>query len=189
MSLDRDLSDLPQALRWREWMRRIEAVLFASPEPVARASLARVVGQGVDIDLLIADLRVDLEGRPYEIARVAGNFLLRTRAAYAPAIRAAVRPDTGPRPLSTSELLVLVAIACHQPVTPRELGEMLGREISRDLIARLRGRGLIAPGPRAPQPGAPLTFVTTDQFLATFDLETLRDLWDIQEQIDASQPE
>ena len=43
--LDRDLADLPPDLRWREWMRRIEAVLFASGTPVAREDLARVVGQ------------------------------------------------------------------------------------------------------------------------------------------------
>jgi segregation and condensation protein B len=54
--LDYDLPDLPPELRWREWMRRIEAVLFASATPVPRADLARVVGQGVSVDLLIADL-------------------------------------------------------------------------------------------------------------------------------------
>lgn len=43
---DRELEDLPPELRWREWMRRIEAVLFASATPVAREDLARVVGQG-----------------------------------------------------------------------------------------------------------------------------------------------
>ena len=44
--LDRELKDLPPELRWREWMRRIEAVLFASASPVPRTDLARVVGQG-----------------------------------------------------------------------------------------------------------------------------------------------
>ena len=44
--LDRELTDLPKELRWREWMRRIEAVLFASASPVPRADLARIVGQG-----------------------------------------------------------------------------------------------------------------------------------------------
>ncbi|MBU1836183.1 MAG: SMC-Scp complex subunit ScpB, partial [Alphaproteobacteria bacterium] len=53
---DRELEDLPTALRWREWMRRIEAVLFATASPVSRANLARVVGQGVSVDLLIDDL-------------------------------------------------------------------------------------------------------------------------------------
>jgi segregation and condensation protein B len=68
--LDRELAVLPPELRWREWMRRIEAVLFASTTPVAREDLARVVGQGASVDLLIEDLAVDLEGRPYEVAQV-----------------------------------------------------------------------------------------------------------------------
>ncbi len=70
-------------------MRRIEAVLFASASPVTREDLARVVGQGISVDLLIADLSADLEGRAFEIAQVAGGWMFRTRAAYAPAIRAA----------------------------------------------------------------------------------------------------
>ena len=49
--LDRELAVLPPELRWREWMRRIEAVLFASTTPVAREDLARVVGQGASVDL------------------------------------------------------------------------------------------------------------------------------------------
>jgi segregation and condensation protein B len=50
--LDRELPDVPPELRWREWMRRIEAVLFASAAPVPRDDLARVVGQGASVDLL-----------------------------------------------------------------------------------------------------------------------------------------
>ena len=56
--LDRELVDLPSDLRWQEWLRRIEAVLFASRSPVARDDLARVVGQGASVDLLIGDLAV-----------------------------------------------------------------------------------------------------------------------------------
>ncbi|MEO0763236.1 MAG: SMC-Scp complex subunit ScpB, partial [Pseudomonadota bacterium] len=87
--LDRELDELPADLRWREWMRRIEAVLFASASPVPREDLARVVGQGVSVDLLIDDLMSDLEGRSFEVAKVAGGWMLRTRPAYAAAIRTA----------------------------------------------------------------------------------------------------
>ena len=59
--LDRELPDLPPELRWREWMRRIEAVLFASAAPVPREDLARVVGQGASVDLLVEDLAADLD--------------------------------------------------------------------------------------------------------------------------------
>ena len=71
---DRELSDLTPELRWREWMRRIEAVLFATGSPVPREDLARVVGQGVSVDLLMEDLSADLEGRAFEIAKVVVNL-------------------------------------------------------------------------------------------------------------------
>lgn len=52
---DRELADLPAELHWREWMGRIEAVLFASASPVPREDLAKLVGQGVSVDLLLDD--------------------------------------------------------------------------------------------------------------------------------------
>ncbi|UWQ43945.1 SMC-Scp complex subunit ScpB (plasmid) [Leisingera aquaemixtae] len=183
--LDRELADLPAGLRWREWMRRIEAVLFASASPVPRADLARIVGQGASVELLIDDLSAELADRPYEIARAGGAWMLRTRPAYAPAVRAAA--DAGGQVLDLSEFdaAVLAAIAYHQPVTRDGLKEIFGKEISRDLTGRLHARGLIASGPRSPRRGAPYTFVTTGQFLAAFGLETLSDLPDREQLEDA----
>lgn len=176
--LDRELANLPQALRWREWMRRVEAVLFASAEPVPRGDLARVVGQGVSVDLLVEDLAADLADRPYEIARVADAWLLRTRASYGPVIRGAKRAADQTLDLTEFETAVLAAIAYHQPITREGLKDIFGKEITRDLIGRLHARELIATGPRSPRRGAPYTFVTTAQFLATFGLQSLRDLPD-----------
>ncbi|WP_374644149.1 SMC-Scp complex subunit ScpB [Tabrizicola sp.] len=184
-TLDRDLADLAPASRWREWMRRIEAVLFASGAPVARDDLARVVGQGASVDLLIEDLAVDLEGRPYEVVRVGGGWSLRTRPAYAPAIRAAAEVGDQALNLSANELAVLAAIAFHQPISREGLKEIFGKEISRDLIGRLAERDLIGTGPREPRRGAPYTFVTTETFLATFGMESLRDLPDPEQLADA----
>ena len=183
--LDRDLSDLPPELRWREWMRRIEAVLFASASPVPREDLARVVGQGASVDLLVADLAADLEGRAFELARVAGGWIFRTRAAYAPAIRAAADVGDQLQDLSAFDVAVLAAIAYHQPITRDGLKDIFGKEISRDLIGRLHARELIGTGPRAPQRGAPYTFVTTTQFLVAFGLETLADLPEREQLADA----
>ena len=183
--LDRELADLAPELRWREWMRRIEAVLFASASPVPREDLARIVGRGASVDLLVEDLAADLEGRSFEIAQVAGGWMLRTRTAYAPAIRAAA--DVGGQFLDLSEfdVAVLAAIAYHQPITRDGLKDIFGKEISRDLIGRLHARDLIGTGPRSPQRGAPYTFVTTGQFLVAFDLESLRDLPDREQLEDA----
>ena len=183
--LDRELLDLPPELRWREWMRRIEAVLFASASPVPRDDLARVVGQGASVDLLVEDLAADLEGRAFEIAQVAGGWMFRTRPAYASAIRAAA--DIGDQLLDLSEfdVAVLAAIAYHQPITRDALKDIFGKEISRDLIGRLHARDLIGTGPRSPRRGAPYTFVTTEQFLVAFGLESLLDLPDREQLVDA----
>ena len=166
-------------------MGRIEAVLFASASPVPRADLARVVGQGVSVDLLIEDLASDLAGRAFEIAQVSGGWMFRTRTAYAPAIHAAA--DAGDQMLDLSEfdIAVLAAIAYQQPITRDGLKEIFGKEISRDLMGRLSARGLIGTGPRSPRRGAPYTFVTTDQFLVAFGMESLRDLPDQEQMEDA----
>lgn len=184
-NLDRALEDLPPDLRWREWMRRIEAVLFASASPVPREDLTRVVGRGASVDLLIDDLMSDLEGRSFEIAKVAGGWMLRTRAAYAAAIRTAA--DVGDQDLDLREydVAVLAAIAYHQPITRDGLKDIFGKEIGRDLIGRLHARGLIGTGPRSPRRGAPYTYVTTEQFLVAFDLESLQDLPDREQMEDA----
>ena len=76
-AFDRELDDLPPELRWREWMGRIEAVLFASASPVGREDLARVVGQGASVELLIEDIQAELGGRPFELAQVAGGWMAR----------------------------------------------------------------------------------------------------------------
>lgn len=185
---DRELEDLPPDLRWREWMLRAEAVIFASVEPVTREILARVVGRDCSIDLLIDDLREDLRSRPYDIVAVAGGWQHRSRVAYAPAIRASqvsTRSSPAAAALSEHEAALLMAIAYLQPVTRGELSKMFGKEISRDTIAGLRDAAFIASGPRSPTPGAPYTYVTTRRFLSVFGLETLRDLPDIERLEDA----
>jgi hypothetical protein len=63
-ALDVELADLPAAARWREWMLRVEAAIFASARPVARESLVSLVGQDCRFDDLIADLIHELRGRP-----------------------------------------------------------------------------------------------------------------------------
>ncbi|MDP2779484.1 SMC-Scp complex subunit ScpB [Devosia sp.] len=184
--LDRELADLPADLRWREWMMRVEAVIFASAEPVTRETLARVVGRECSIDLLIDDLREELRSRPYELVSVAGGWQHRTRVAYAEAIRASCAPTrSAAAVLSEHESMVLMSIAYFQPVTRSELSKNFCKEVSRDLIGSLRGAGFISSGPRSPTPGAPYTYVTTKHFLSAFRMETLRDLPDMEALEDA----
>jgi len=184
-ALDTELAELPIELRWREWMARVEAVLFAAPGIVDRGVLARVVGRDCSLELVIDDIRAALRERPYELVAVAGGWQLRTRPRHAEALHAAFGSEPAPVQLSETEMLVLASIAYHQPVTRGALSEMIGKAVSRDTIAELRARDFIVAGPRSPQPGAPYTYVTTRAFLAHFGLDTLRDLPDIEALEDA----
>ena len=179
IDFDRALSDLPQPLRWREYMMRVEAVVFAASQPVSRETLSAVIGSDCNLDLIIADIRDELRSRPYELVDVAGGYQHRTRRAYAEVIRASGTVAAKAVDLTALEKLVLTAVAYFQPVTRAGLGDILGRNISRDVIAALRGAELIATGPRSPQPGAPHTYVTTPAFLGLGGLQSLRDLPDL----------
>ena len=184
--MDRELADLPPEMRWREWMLRVEAVIFAAAEPVGRETLARVIGKDCSIDLLIDDLRAELRDRPYEIVFVAGGWQHRTRSRFAVPIRASQASTRSAAPaLSDFEAMVLMAVAYFQPITRGDLSKIFGKEVSRDTIASLRNANFLASGPRSPTPGAPYTYVTTKHFLTAFGMQTLRDLPDIEALEDA----
>ncbi|MER9833073.1 SMC-Scp complex subunit ScpB [Mesorhizobium sp. M0134] len=184
--LDTELEHLPAELRWREWMGRVEAVIFAASDPVPREVLARVVGRNCNLELIIDDIRAELAGRPYELVAVAGGWQHRTKKVFGDIIHAAFgTAGQGTKELSQSEALVLMCIAYFQPITRGELSSFFGKEVSRDLIGVLRAQELIASGPRSPQPGAPYTYVTTKAFLSQFGLDTLRQLPDFEALEDA----
>ncbi|BDV36441.1 SMC-Scp complex subunit ScpB [Methylocystis iwaonis] len=180
-AFDRELAELPEALRWREWMGRVEAAIFASPTPVPRETLAQLVGAACRLDDLLADIDAELRPRPYEIVRVAGGWQFRTRPRHAAALRALDgAKHVGAPEFTRLEMIALSAIAYLQPVTRADLSRFAGREISRDVIGRLKSCGVIDAGPRAPAPGAPIAWVTTKRFLEIFALDSLRDLPDLE---------
>jgi chromosome segregation and condensation protein ScpB len=184
---DPELADLPEGARWREWLGRVEAAIFASPTPAPREALARLVGPRCNLDDLIADIVDELRARPYELVQVAGGWQLRTKARYADAIRALNNGarDAGPPELTPTELLAVTTIAYLQPATRAELSRLVGKEVSRDVIGCLKSLDLIAAGPRAPEAAAPYAYVTTRKFLEVFGLASLRELPDIEKLEDA----
>ena len=185
---DAELAELPEAARWREWMGRVEAAIFAAPSPAPREALAKLVGKNCKLDDLIADIVEELRARPYELVFVAGGYQLRTKPRFGSAVRAALSDglrDAGAPELTPTELLAVTAIAYLQPATRGEISRLAGREISRDVIGALKRHGLIDGALRAPAPGAPFAYVTTRKFLEAFGLACLRDLPDIEQLEDA----
>jgi len=131
-------------------MGRVEAAIFAAPDPVPREALARLVGNTCNLDDLIADIVDELRARPYELVFVASGYQLRTKTRFAEAIRAANSGnlrDAGLPELTPTELLAVTAIAYLQPATRAEISRLAGREIGRDVIARLQRLELIERGP------------------------------------------
>ena len=164
-------------------MGRVEAAIFAARDPVPREALARLVGQRCNLDDLIADIVDEFARGPTNLVFVAGGYQLRTRPRFAAAIRAANAGelrDAGLPELTPTELLAVTAIAYLQPATRAEISRLAGKEISRDVIGRLKRLDLIDGALRAPEPGAPFAYVTTKKFLEVFGLATLRDLPDIE---------
>jgi chromosome segregation and condensation protein ScpB len=146
---------------------------------VPRDRLAAVVGRDAAIEVLIGDLRADLAGRPYDVVTTNGGWMLQTRPAYGPAIRAAAHlpaATAGLPELRAFDVAVLAAIAYRQPITRAELADWFGRRIDAETIGRLKAHDVIARGPRNPTPGAPQTLVTTDAFLTMFGLGSLAEL-------------
>jgi chromosome segregation and condensation protein ScpB len=147
---DPELAELPDGPRWSEWLGPVEAAIFASPTPAPREALARLVGKDCNLDDLLSDIRDELRARPYELVQVAGGWQMRTKARYADAIRALNigARDAGPPELTPTELLTVTTIAYLQPATRAELSRLVGKEVSRDTIGRLKSLDLIAAGPR-----------------------------------------
>lgn len=153
--------------------RLVEALIFASAEPVAEAALALEMPKGVDLDAILARLVADYTGRGVELVRVAGKWQFRT----APDLAARLTRETvEPRKLSRAALETLAIVAYHQPVTRAEIEQVRGVSMSKGTLDALLEAGWVRMRGRRRTPGRPVTWGTTEAFLVHFGLEAIRDL-------------
>jgi segregation and condensation protein B len=157
-------------------LRMIEALLFASAEPVGEAALARRVGP--DAPMLVDELRRHYAPRGVNLVRVGGGWAFRTAPDLADALK--VEEEVA-RKLSRAAVETLAIIAYHQPVTRAEIEQIRGVATSKGTLDILMEQGWVRPGRRRETPGRPLTWITTDRFLDHFGLETLKELPGIEE--------
>ncbi|MGY3452366.1 SMC-Scp complex subunit ScpB [Bradyrhizobium sp. USDA 4353] len=161
-----------------EELRILEALLFASAEPLEQATLAKRMPEGVDIKAALAQLQAEYANRGVNLVRVASKWTFRTAGDLAWLM---TRESTETRKLSRAAIEVLAIVAYHQPVTRAEIEEIRGVVTSKGTLDVLLETGWIKPRGRRKTPGRPLTFGTTDAFLAQFSLETLGDLPGLEE--------
>ena len=154
-------------------VRLLEAILFAAADPVSEDALASRLPEGADVKALIGELQQMYAGRGVNLTRVAGKWAFRT----APDLGNILRIERSfVRKLSRAAVETLATIAYHQPVTRAEIEEIRGVQLSKGTFDTLFESGWIKPVGRRRTPGRPVTWGTTDSFLAHFGLESVSDL-------------
>jgi len=156
-----------------EQERMIEAVLFASSEPITLRELEQRLPRGSDVGEAMAFLRHRYQGRGVQVMKVGDAYAFRT----APDLGFLMHRETvETRKLSRAAIETLAIIAYHQPVTRAEIEEIRGVAVSRGTVDQLLEMEWIRFGRRRMTPGRPVTFVVTQEFLDHFGLESARDL-------------
>ncbi len=145
-------------------VRMVEALLFASAEPIDEGTLAQRLPQGIDVAAVLADLRDTYAERGVNLVRRDGRWAFRTAPDLAAALTVEAAVET------------LAIIAYHQPVTRAEIEEIRGVALSKGTLDALFEAGWVRPRGRKRTPGRPVLWATTDAFLDHFGLTALDDL-------------
>lgn len=154
-------------------LRVIEALLFATNEPLSANSLLAVVGEGANIANLLEMLRQRYAGRGINLVQRGDRWAFRTAEDLGFLLR---RQEDETRPLSRAALETLAIIAYHQPSTRAEIEEVRGVATGKGTLDLLMEAGWVRMRGRRRTPGRPVTYGTTEAFLDHFGLESLSDL-------------
>lgn len=163
---------LPNADR-AQHLRMLEALLFASSEPLSVTVLEDRLPNGADVAGLLAELAEIYANRGVNLVQVAGNWTLRTAEDLSFLMR---RDAVEEKRLSRAALETLAIIAYHQPVTRSEIEEIRGVSISKGTLDTLLEIGWTRMRGRRRTPGRPVTYGVTPDFLAHFGLNEVSDL-------------
>jgi segregation and condensation protein B len=167
----------PRAER-SQHLRIIEAMLFASAEPIAVVKFQEFLPEGTDINGLLADLQDNYSNRGVNLVQVSGKWALRTAEDMSSVLR---KETIEQKKLSKAALETLSIVAYHQPATRAEIEDIRGVAISKGTLDNLLEIGWVRMRGRRKTPGRPVTYGTTEQFLSHFGLNELTDLPGLQE--------
>ena len=156
-----------------EPIRIVEALLFASAEPLSPQELHERMPEGVDVGLCLMKLKDHYKGRGVNLVEMDGRWAFRTALDLADALSMEKEVQ---KKLSRAALETLSIIAYHQPVTRVEIENIRGVATNRGTLDVLIEAGWVKPGRRRESLGRPLTWMTTTDFLDQFALESLMDL-------------
>ena len=162
--------------------RAVEAILFATGDPVELSRIAEILDvDEPSLERIITNLRdyYDFEQRGVRIVKLDNSYQMCSAPQFAEYIRKALETKKAPR-LSPPLLEVLSVIAYRQPVTRAYVEQVRGVDCSYS-ITSLTEKGLIKESGRLDVPGKPILYRTTKDFLRVFGLESLNDLPELPE--------
>jgi len=173
VSLTARLQSAPEGKAVDAELRLLEALLFAAVEPIDTQTLRERMPDEADVGALLARLTRDYAGRGVNLVRVADRWRFQTAIDLEPHL---LDIKEAPRKLSKAALETLAIIAYHQPVTRAEIEDVRGVAVSKGTIDVLMELGWARLRGRRRTPGRPVTYGTTEAFLAHFNLEDISDL-------------
>ncbi|MEM6306646.1 MAG: SMC-Scp complex subunit ScpB [Pseudomonadota bacterium] len=171
--IDPEADSLFEAPPMAEQERMVEAILFASADPVSLRELTGRMPHGSDPFMALMNLQKRYDGRGVQVVRIDQAWAIRTAPDMAFLMQ---RETVEVRKLSRAAIETLAIIAYHQPITRAEIEEIRGVAVSRGTIDQLLELNWVKLGRRRQTPGRPVTLVVTPAFLDHFGLETARDL-------------
>jgi segregation and condensation protein B len=161
-----------------EELRLLEAMLFASAEPLDEKSLAARLPQGTNVREALVRLQGEYATRGVNLLRIGGKWTFRTANDLSWLLS---KETVETRKLSRAAIETLAIIAYHQPVTRAEIEELRGVSTSKGSVDVLLETGWIRPRGRRKSPGRPLTYGTSEAFLSHFGLDAVGDLPGLEE--------
>ena len=161
----------------KQYQAAIEAILFASGEPVSASRLAEVLELDEETAVRLADdlmQDINTRGGGLRMLRLDDRYQLCTNADYAGYVRKALEIRRN-APLSQAAMEVLAVIAYNQPVTKAFVEQVRGVDCS-GVIGSLVQKALIEERGRLDLPGKPLLYGTTENFLRCMGIRSLLEL-------------
>jgi segregation and condensation protein B len=156
-----------------EHVRLLEAILFASREPITERVLANRLPEGANLKAILLNIKNTYSDRGVNLVQTGKSWAFRTSPELAQLLNKEINVS---RKLSRAAIETLSIIAYHQPISRAEIEEVRGVGLSKGTMDVLLEASWIKPRGRRRTPGRPITWGTTDGFLDQFGLEDIRDL-------------
>ena len=175
---EQNLNGNSLSLSENDQVRIVEALLFASPDPLDKKTLSEKLPENINIDEIINKIEDMYQNRGFELKKIGNKFMFKTSGDLSFIMQ---REAKAQRKLSKAAIETLAIIAYHQPVTRAEIEDIRGVTVSSGTIDTLLQMNWVKIKGRRKAPGNPIAYGTTEEFLVHFDLQSIKDLPDMQE--------